>query len=98
MAQTTEKKLAVYVSHAELELLRKLDFPCSERVLASAKPTEEGIRLSGSRADFDSLAGWVAGEANDADRSRARRKAELLGRIYEELEAAISPAFRGSSW
>ena len=93
MAGTDEKELRIYISTAELALLKKLDFPCSEKVLASATPTEDGIELTGSKLDFDSLVGWVAGEANDADRRRATRKAALLSHIFEELEAALSPAF-----
>jgi hypothetical protein len=90
-----ERKLAIYVSDEQLELLKKLDYPCSEEVLASATPTEEGIELTGSKVDFESLAGWVAGDANHADR-RARRKIAMLHDLWEQLEAAIAPHF--SSW
>ena len=84
-----EKTLTLYISGSALALLRKLDFPCSERILASATPTEEGFQLTGSRADFESLAGWVAGEANHADR-RARRKLDLLHDICDALESALA--------
>ena len=91
-----EKKLAIYVSGDALALLRKLDFPGSERVLASATLIEEeGIQLTGSRADFESLAGWAAGEANHADR-RARHKRELLHDICDKLESAL--AARGTGF
>lgn len=93
-----EKLLTAYVSQEELALLKKLDFPCSERVLASATPTDEGICLSGTRDDFDSLIGWVAGEANDADRRRARRRASILTRIFEELDAALLSRAYGARW
>jgi len=90
-----EKTLTIYISGSALALLRKLDFPCSERVLASAIPTEEGIQLTGSRADFESLAGWVAGEANHAD-CRAWRKLDLLHDICDVLESAL--AARGTTF
>lgn len=93
-----EKLLTAYVSSEELALLKKLDFPCSERVLASATPTEEGLCITGTRADFDSLIGWVAGEANDAQRRRARRRADILTRIFEELDAALLPRAYGARW
>ena len=96
MEGKSEEKLRIYVTAAELALLKKLDFPCSQTTLASAKPTEDGIQLTGSWLDFDTLVGWVAGEANDADRRRARRKAALLSRVFEELEAALSPGSFGA--
>lgn len=93
-----EKLLTAYVSREELALLKKLDFPCSETVLASAVPTDEGICLTGTHADFDSLIGWVAGEANDADRRRARRRANILTRIFEELDGALRSRAYGARW
>jgi hypothetical protein len=71
------------------------DYPCSEEVLASATPTEEGIELTGSKVDFESLAGWVAGDANHADR-RARRKIAMLHDLWEQLETAIES--RSRTW
>ncbi len=53
--------ITIIVSAAELTLLEKLDFPCLQHVLATARRTEEGIALEGRWADLDSLAGWVAG-------------------------------------
>jgi hypothetical protein len=91
--RAAERMLAIYVSDEQLELLKKLDYPCSEEVLASATPTEEGIELTGTRIDFDSLAGWVAGEANHADR-RARRKIAMLHDLWEQLEAALASGSR----
>ena len=88
-----ERKLAIYVSDEQLELLKKLDYPCSEEVLASATPTEEGIELSGSKVDFESLAGWVAGDANHADR-RARRKLAMLHDLWEQFESALASGSR----
>jgi hypothetical protein len=56
---------------AQLQLLKRLDFPCCETVVASAKCLEEGVELSGSRSELKTLFGWVAGEANFA-RERGR--------------------------
>lgn len=94
----SQKVLTIYVSPEALALLKKLDFPCSERVIASATPTEEGIQLTGSHQDFDSLCGWVAGEANDAERRRASRKAAILSQVFEELDAALLPRAYGTGW
>jgi len=85
----TDRELAIYISGPALELLKKLDYPGSTDVLASATSMEEGIELTGSTYEFESLAGWVAGEANHADR-RARRKIELLYDICDELESALA--------
>ncbi len=35
MTRANQKMLVAYVSAAELTLLKKLDFPCSQRVLAT---------------------------------------------------------------
>lgn len=90
MAAPTDRLMTLVLSGDELALLKKLDFPCSERVLATARPGEEGLELTGSWSDFDSLAGWVAGEANDAHRHRHMHKARLLDSIAEQLEAMLS--------
>ncbi len=87
MPTEPEDLITIVVSAAELALLKKLDFPCSQRVLATAVPDLEGIALHGSRADLASLAGWVAGEANHA-RSRTRRS-ELLDSLSEQLEDVL---------
>jgi len=81
-----EKTLCFVISKAGLDLLRKHDFPCSEGVLATARQTEEGHELRGSRQDLEDLVGWVAGEANH---SRSRRQAELLSSIADEIEFAL---------
>lgn len=96
MAAGDEGRLTIYVSAAELALLKKFDFPGSDRVLASATSTEHGIELRGTRVDFDGLVGWVAGEANEADRRRSSRRAEMLSRVFEELEAALGST--GPRW
>ena len=65
MSRNDERLLSICISGQQLALLKKLDFPCSEAVLASASLIEdEGFELTGSHADSESLAGWVAGEAN----------------------------------
>ena len=87
--------LFIYISPTQLALLKKHDFPCSEKVLASACDTEEGIELSGTKREFESLAGWVAGEANYARHHRRPRQTELLDDICDQLEGALeSRAYR----
>jgi hypothetical protein len=92
MPADPEDTLTLIVSAAELALLRKLDFPCSDPVLASAHPTDEGIALHGSRAQLSSLAGWVAGEANHA-RPGTRRSA-LLDGLSEQIEDVLTVYWR----
>lgn len=82
--------LVLTISDDEFALLKKYDFPCSEEVLASARRTEEGLELSGSRVDFDSLAGWVAGEANHARRNRRPRQADSFDGIADRLEDVLA--------
>ena len=92
-----ERKLSICIPGAALELLKKLDYPCAEKVLASAKPVrDEGFVLSGTRQDFESLAGWVAGDANHADR-RQKHKLALLEYLSEEIEAVLDDG-RYTSW
>lgn len=88
MPTEPEDPITIVVSSAELALLKKLDFPCSEDVLATASPDMEGIALHGSRADMASLAGWVAGEANHA--RRGTRRSELLDSLSEQLEDVLT--------
>ncbi len=90
MPAPTDRRLTLVLSGDELALLKKLDFPCSEKVLATARPGEEGIELTGSWLDFDSLAGWVAGVANYARRHRRTRQARLLDSIADQLEDMLS--------
>jgi hypothetical protein len=87
MRAQPEEPITLVVSSAELALLKKLDFPCSQGVLATARPDPEGIALHGSRADLSILAGWVAGEANHA--RRGTRRAELLDSLAEQLEDVL---------
>jgi hypothetical protein len=94
MPRAAQPRLSLYVTGAQLALLKKHDFPCSQDVLASARETEEGIELSGSWLDFDSLAGWVAGEANYARRNRRPRQTELLDDIADQLESALASSPR----
>jgi hypothetical protein len=75
---------------AGLDLLKLLDFPCCDAVLASARRTEHGYVLTGSWADFDSLAGWVTGEANHARSRRRADEADLLDHIADQLEDALA--------
>ena len=54
MARTNERLLSTCISGQHLALLKKLDYPCSERVLASATLIEdEGFEITGNRYDFE---------------------------------------------
>jgi len=91
MPHPAERPLSIVVSSDELAVLKKLNFPCSEDVLASAeKIDDEGYELFGTWSEFDMLVGFVAGEANDARRRRRRRQTELLDNIADELEAELA--------
>ena len=91
-----ERPLSTCISGQQLALLKKLDFPCSERLLASATLIEdEGYEITGRRWDFESLAGFVAGEANHA---RAGRKQDNLHEIAEALEGALAARAAGTWW
>ena len=88
MARTDERLLTICISKQQLALLKKLDYPCSEDVLASAVLIEdEGYELTGNRDDFESLAGFVAGDANH---SRAGRRQDNLHEIADALENALA--------
>lgn len=84
-----------YVSEPALELLRRMDYPCSERVLASARKVkgmeDEGIAwvLSGTCDDLEMLAGFVAGDANHAEPGDDPRTVALLYDIAESLESVL---------
>lgn len=45
----TRKLLTVDVTAKQLELLRKFDYPLSQELVGSARPTGEGFRLRGIR-------------------------------------------------
>lgn len=89
-----DERVSFYVSAEALALLRKLDYPCSEDVLASATLTDEGYQLTGDVGELEQLAGFVAGDANHEDR-RKRKKIALLEQISEELESALSGTSAG---
>lgn len=85
-------KKRFYLSAPALELLRRMDYPCSESVVASAKRVkgleDEGIayELRGSYDDLESLAGFVAGDVNHAEPGDDPRTVELLHEISVSLE------------
>jgi hypothetical protein len=83
----SRKLLTVAVTAKQLELLRKFDYPLSQELVGSARPTDEGFRLRGTRVDVESLVGWVAGEANHA---RDAAMAVLLNDLADELEAVLA--------
>jgi len=87
MAPANERLLSTCVSGQQLALLKKLDYPCSQEVLASATPVlDEGFEITGTRYDFETLAGFVAGDANHG---RAGRRQDLLYEIAEALESVL---------
>jgi hypothetical protein len=94
MTRTDERPLSICISGQQLALLKKLDYPCSEDVLASATfIDDEGFELTGRRSAFETLAGFVAGDANHG---RAGRRRDQLYDIAEALENALSArAFAG---
>lgn len=85
----SHETLTAYVTEEGLALLREFNFPCSESVLATATVTEDGIRLTGRRFEIESLAGWVAGEANHARKTQRTTKARIFSEVADELEAAL---------
>jgi phage terminase Nu1 subunit (DNA packaging protein) len=88
MSTTDGNPLSTCITPRQLALLKKLDFPCSDEVLATACPVEDGaVELSGSAFAFDDLLGWVAGEANH---SREGRRQDDLHEIADALEAALA--------
>ncbi len=84
-----------YLSKDALALLKRLDYPCSEKVLASAKRVkgveDEGIdfELAGTRDALEQLAGFVACDANHADADDDPRKIAHLYAISEALESVL---------
>lgn len=78
--------LEVHVTEEQLELLRKLDFPGTEKILAKPLQGEEGLFLQMSRVALEDFVGWVAGEANH---ERKKRRAEMLHDIADEMELAL---------
>ncbi len=88
------KRLSIFVSEAGLALPKKHHFPCSEAVVASAKTTTRGIKLTGTHLEFDSLAGWVAGEANHCRKERRYSLSEVWDGISDDLEAVLQSPFR----
>ena len=90
MSNTNDRTLTIVISHDQLALLKKHHFPCSEFVLATARHTEDGFELTGGWLDFDSLVGWVAGEANHARKNRRPLQTELLDDIADQLESVLA--------
>jgi hypothetical protein len=82
-----KQPLSIHLSSPQLELLRRLKLPLSEKVLATASLTDEGFELTGTMAELEDLVGWVAYEANH---TRSPLRAELLNEIADELEDALA--------
>jgi hypothetical protein len=88
-------RLRISVSAEALELLRRMDYPCSERVVASARPVKGhgdhggAFEFSGSYDDLEMLAGFVASDANHAEPGDDKRTVALLYDLSETLEALL---------
>jgi hypothetical protein len=95
MANRAGGRRRFYLSQPALELLRRMDYPCSEAVLASAKrvkdaDSEDGaFVLSGTYDDLEMLAGFVAGDVNHAEPDDDPRTVALLKDISESLESVL---------
>lgn len=95
MANKAGGRRRFYLSQPALELLRRMDYPCSEAVLASAKRVKdaesegESFVLSGTYDDLEMLAGFVAGDVNHAEPDEDPRKVALLEDISESLESVL---------
>jgi hypothetical protein len=90
-----DRKVRFYLSEPALELLRRMDYPCSDEVVASAKRVKglegEGMayELRGTYDDLEMLAGFVAGDVNHAEPDDDPRTVALLHDISEALEAVL---------
>jgi len=72
-----------------------MDYPCSEAVLASAKPVKDAdsaggaFVLSGAYGTLEMLAGFVASDVNHAEPDDDPRTVALLQDISESLESVL---------
>jgi hypothetical protein len=88
-------KKRFYLSEPALELLRRMDYPCSDEVVVSAKRVkgleDDGIayELRGTYDDLELLAGFVAGDVNHAEPDDDPGTVALLHDISEALEAVL---------
>jgi hypothetical protein len=95
MANRAGGRRRFYLSQPALELLRRMDYPCSEDVLASAKRVKGAdsdggaFVLSGTYGDLEMLAGFVAGDVNHAEPDDDPRTVALLQDISESLESVL---------
>lgn len=86
--RTTEALTAV-IATAQLGLLREHDFPSCERIVAAARSAPDGVHLSGTRHELETLLGWVAGEANHLRRRRRTRDAEVWDELADILDLVL---------
>lgn len=95
MANRAGGRRRFYLSQPALELLRRMDYPCSEDVLASAKRVKDvdgeggAFVLSGTYDDLEMLAGFVASDVNHAEPDDDPRTVALLADISESLESVL---------
>ena len=82
------KDLVLPLTKAEYAMLKKimvLDEE-AEAIVENAKPADGEFVLTGSWADFDDLAGFVAAEANH---TRSQKKEYILGEVYDKIEELL---------
>jgi hypothetical protein len=87
--RSPEEVLAVTLTKRELTLLQKHAFPCSEDLLRTATAVQYGFEISGPARAFDSLLGWVAGEANACRERGRKRPTEDFDAIADKLEVEL---------
>ena len=90
MPDTNHNTFTIIISDEQLALLKRHRFPCSEQLLATARRTAEGFELTGRWLDFDTLVGWVAGEANHVRKTRRPNQTDLLDDIADQLESVLA--------
>ena len=92
MASTDHLK--IYLDDEGIDLLRSFRFPCLEHLFErDNKLTDLGFEIAVSFHELDSLAGWVAGEANYHRKKRSRHTA-LLDDIADQIEDVLAVAPR----
>lgn len=84
-----DEVLTITLTKREFALLQKHAFPGSENLLGAATPVDDGFEISGPARQFDSLVGWVAGEANASRERRRKRATEDFDAIADKIEAEL---------
>ena len=64
--------------------------PESDRIIYSARPSENGIRLHASYGDIENFEGYLAADANHEDN---RKRQRLLDALHERVEDALQRVY-----